>query len=294
MIEISKNPVVSIIYVNYNTLSLLDDSLRSVVRNIGSINYEVIVVDNNSEEFDDTKLKQILPSIKIVRSHTNLGFGGGNNAAAQKATGKYLWLLNTDTLVPKDNHIDKVIQFLEGSSKYAAASPLLVNEKGVYQSSQIAYFPSVARMVLEKPTNFITKLLPATKRLFRSVNADNLSVAERDIESAAAASFIVRRDVFEEVGGFSKQYFMYYEDTDLCKKIAEAGYRIRFLPQSKVVHLLGQSISSSFERKKLYFESQDIYFSQHKSSVSRLSVHVLRIPLVIIYWFKDKMDKSTR
>lgn len=279
-------------YVNYNTLPLLEDSLRSLVKNIKSIDYEVIVIDNNSKEFEGVELKKILPSVKIIKSQTNLGFGGGNNTAAQKATGKYLWLLNTDTLVPKDNHIDKVIQFLESNSSYAAASPLLVNEKGVYQSSQIAYFPSVVRMVLEKPTNFITKLLPATKRLFRSVNADNLAVAERDIESAAAASFIVRRDVFEKVGGFSKQYFMYYEDTDLCKKIAESGYKIRFLPQSKVVHLLGQSISSSFERKKLYFASQDIYFLQWKSAGSRLSVHLLRIPLVAIYWLKDKFAKK--
>ena len=285
----SSKPIISIIYVNYNTHDLLIDSLKSLIKNIGSIDYEVIVIDNNSKQFDESSIKELSKDVTIIRSHTNLGFGGGNNAAALKAKGEYLWLLNTDTLVPKDNHINLVIKYLEENDSYAAASPLLVNEKGVYQSSQIAYFPSVVRMVLEKPTNFITKLIPSTKRMFRSINADNLGVAERDIESAAAASFVVRRSVFEEVGGFSKQYFMYYEDTDLCKKIAVAGYKIRFLPQSKIIHLLGQSISSSFERKKLYFESQDIYFLQWKSRPARLSVHILRIPLVAIYWLKDKL-----
>jgi GT2 family glycosyltransferase len=88
------------------------------------------------------------------------------------------------------------------------------------------------------------------------------------------------------VGGFSKQYFMYYEDTDLCKKIASDGYKIRFVPEAKVVHLLGQSIRSSYERKKMYFKSQDIYFAYWQSRISQLGVKILRLPLVFLYWLR--------
>ncbi len=279
---------VSIIYVNYNTQDLLEASLRSVVKHVKAFNYEVIVVDNASISFLPSELKKIYSDIKIIRSNTNLGFGGGNNLGSKNATGTYLWLLNTDTLIPKDNNLIEVFDFLDKHPNYAAASPLLVNDEGAYQSSQIAYFPTTLRMVLEKPANLLVRYIPSTKRLLSSINADYLPRESREIDSAAAAAFFVRRDVFEDIGGFSKEYFMYYEDTDLCKKISKAGYKIRFIPDSKVVHLLGQSIKSSYERKKMYFRSQDVYFSHWKPTLSRATAKILRLPLVFVYWLKDK------
>lgn len=281
-------PKVSIIYVNYNTQELLEASLRSVVKYVNQFSYEVIVVDNSSIEFRTQPLKKILPSVKIIQSKKNLGFGGGNNLGSQNATGVYLWLLNTDTLIPKNHNLDKVFEFLDIHPNYAAASPLLVNARGEYQSSQIAYFPTTWRMVLEKPTNMFVAKFPKSKKFFANINADYLPRESREIDSAAAAAFFVRRDVFEDIDGFSKEYFMYYEDTDLCKKIAEVGYKIRFVPEAKVVHLLGQSIKSSYERKKMYFRSQDVYFSHWKSTPSRAAAKILRLPLVFVYWLKDK------
>ncbi len=290
MIAMDKSVDVSIIYVNYNTEELLVNSLHSLVQNLKGFSYEVIVVDNASKEFKAQALKQVYSEVKIVHSPENLGFGGGNNAGAAVASGKYLWLLNTDTLIPKDNKLSEIFGFLENHTGYAAASPLLVNESGEYQSSQIAYFPGTLRMVGEKPIKLIVRLLPLTRHFFSQVNADYLPIVDRDIDSAAAASFFIRRSVFEEVGGFSKEYFMYYEDTDLCKKIAGDGYKIRFIPQAKVVHLLGQSIRSSYERKKMYFKSQDIYFAHWRSRWSQLGVQILRTPLVFLYWLRR--DKS--
>ncbi len=286
MESMNKSVDVSIIYVNYNTQALIEDSLNSVIKNLHGFRYEVIVVDNASNSFDKTALKKIYPQVKILIQDKNLGFGGGNNAGAAIANGKYLWLLNTDTLIPKDNELHLIHDFLENHTGYAAASPLLVNKKGEYQSSQIAYFPGVTRMVSEKPLKFIVRVLPATRILFKSVNADYLPLEARDIDSAAAAAFFIRHTIFEEVGGFSKQYFMYYEDTDLCKKIASDGYKIRFVPEAKVVHLLGQSIRSSYERKKMYFKSQDIYFAYWQSRISQLGVKILRLPLVFLYWLR--------
>lgn len=288
MIDTSNKPKVSIIYVNYNTQKLLENSLRSVVKYVSQFSYEVIVVDNASEEFSKSSIKKILPSVKIIENKTNLGFGGGNNLGSSQAQATYLWLLNTDTLIPKSHNLEKIFEFLDTHPNYAAASPLLVNEKGEYQNSQIAYFPATTRMVLEKPTNLIARHLPGLKRVFSVVNADYLPRENREIDSVAAASFFVRRDVFEDVGGFSKEYFMYYEDTDLCKKIATLGYKIRFIPAAKVVHLLGKSIKSSYERKKMYFRSQDIYFSHWKTTPTRAAAKILRLPLLFVYWLKDK------
>ena len=282
------NAKISVVYVNYNTQDLLEDSLRSVVKNIVGYDYEVIVVDNASKSFDVGLLKKIFSNVMIVQEKKNLGFGDGNNTGAKVANGKYIWLLNTDTLVPQGNHLDKVIEFLDTHIDYAAATPLLVNDKDNKQAGQIAHFPSVWRMVAEKPVKLIVKFLPFTHKFFGSLNPSYVPDKDCDVDQAVAASLVVRKSAFDEVGGFSPEYFMYYEDTDLCKKLAMVGYKVRFVPEAKIVHLLGGSITTQHERKQRYFEAQDIYFGKWKSGFSQMTVKVLRLPIKAIYRLKGK------
>ncbi len=277
------SPKVSVIYVNYNTQTLLEDSLRSLVASKPKYSYEVIVEENGSKEFDPKRIKQIFPEVVIVKSQTNLGFGGGNNLGAKKAQGEYLWLLNTDTLIPEDNNFDKVLTWLERHPEYAAASPLLVNENDGEQAAQVARFPSIWRMVLEKPIGLLIRLMPATKRTFGWLNPQFVPSSSVDVDQAVAAALLVRRSVFEKVDGFSKEYFFFYEDTDLCKKFASEGLKVRFVREAKIVHLLGKSISSQYERKQRYYQAQDIYFRKWKSLPARVTVRVLRAPIALIH-----------
>ncbi len=279
-----KKPQVSIIYVNYNTQTLTEASLYTVVKNIKGFSYEVIVVDNASADFDTTKIKAIYPRAKIAKQAKNIGFGGGNNAGAREAKGEILWLLNTDTVIPKENNLGEVVKFLQTHKKYAAATPLITNEEGRVQPAQIAYLPNGWRIVAEKPVKLVVKILPFTKGLFGQVNADYLPLQERDVEFATAASVFVSAKAFNRVGGFSKEYFMYYEDTDLCKKLIDKKYQIRFMPSAKVVHLLGKSNSSNYKRKKMYFASQDTYLSKHKPKSTKIAIKILRSPLIFWYW----------
>ncbi len=279
-----KKPQVSIIYVNYNTQTLAEASLYTVVKNIKGFSYEVIMVDNASAKFDPTALKKIYPRVKIVKQTQNIGFGGGNNAAASVAKGEILWLLNTDTVIPKENNLGYVVKFLQTHKKYAAATPLITNEEGRVQSAQIAYLPNGWRITVEKPVRLIVKLLPFTKGLFGQVNADYLPLQERDVEFATAASLFVTAKAFNKVGGFSKEFFMYYEDTDLCKKLIDKKYQIRFMPSAKVVHLLGKSNSSNYKRKKMYFASQDKYLEKYKTKTTKIAIKILRSPLIFWYW----------
>lgn len=279
-----KKPQVSIIYVNYNTQTLAEASLYTVVKNIKGFSYEVIMVDNASAKFDPTALKKIYPRVKIVKQTQNIGFGGGNNAAASVAKGEILWLLNTDTVIPKENNLGYVVKFLQTHKKYAAATPLITNEEGRVQSAQIAYLPNGWRITAEKPVRLIVKLLPFTKGLFGQVNADYLPLQERDVEFATAASMFVSAKAFHKVGGFSKEFFMYYEDTDLCKKLIDKKYQIRFMPSAKVVHLLGKSNNSNYKRKKMYFASQDKYLEKYKPKTTKIAIKILRSPLIFWYW----------
>lgn len=277
------SPKVSVVYVNYNTQALLENSLRSLVDSKPSYSYEVIVGENGSKEFDAARIKKILPGVVIVESKTNLGFGGGNNLGAKKAQGEYLWLLNTDTLIPSDNNFDKVLTWLERHPEYATASPLLVNENGKEQAAQVARFPRVWRMVMEKPVGLVMRTVPFTRKMFGWLSPQFVPSKSVDVEQAVAAALLVRRSAFEKVGGFSKDYFFFYEDTDLCRKFAEEGLKVRFVREARIIHLLGKSISSQHERKRKYYQAQDIYFRKWKSWPSRVAVRVLRAPIVLLH-----------
>jgi len=278
------NPKVSIIYVDYNTQGLLENSLQSLIRSKPSFRYDVIVVVNGSSNFDAPRVKRLLPKTTIVHAAKNLGFGGGNNLGAEKASGEYLWLLNTDTLVPTGSNMDEVVNWLESHHEYAAATPLLVNAKGQEQSAQVGHFPALWRMILEKPVGLLGRLLPALDSLARGLSPRYVPKSSTDVDQAVAASLVVRKSAFKEVDGFSKEYFFFYEDTDLCRKFSEQGLRVRFVRDAKVVHLLGGSIASQYERKQRYYIAQDIYFLKWKSLVSRVGVKVLRAPLIM--WHK--------
>lgn len=283
-----KKPLLSVIYVNYNTQSLLEDSLRSLVQNLQISNYEVIVVDNASKDFDQKSLINIYSLLKCKVLNNNIGFGGGNNVGAAEAKGKYLWFLNTDTLVPEDNNIPMLLEFLDTNKEYAAATPLLKNADMAVQKAQVANFPSIPRMILEKPFGLIARLIPITKKWQASYNPGYTPDKDCDVEQAVAAALVVRSDVFDGIKGFSKEYFMYYEDTDLCRKIASLGMKIRFFTNAKIIHLLGQSIKSNYKRKQYYYHSQDIYFAKWQSYIQTFMMRLLRLPLKLYYWVRSR------
>lgn len=255
----------SVIYVNYNTEKLMLASLLSLRENFkAETDYEVIVVDNASDGFSATLVKKIFPKSKIIKNDKNLGFGQANNLATKQATGDYLWLLNTDTIIPPDNKLEKVIDFLDANSSYGVASPQLILGNGQPQATQVGRFPSIWRQILQK-------FFPDT-----ALGMHYLPVAPADVPCVAAAAVFIRRQAFNEVGGFTPDYFMYFEDTDLWQKLKRAGHKIRFLPTSKVTHLESQSIKDPSELKKVYFASQDIYYQRWKSSWSQFLLKISR------------------
>lgn len=264
----------SVVYVNYNTEDLLIDSLGSLKKNLrlDAGDYEVLVVDNASSQLNEKKIKNIFKGAKIVYSKKNLGFGGGNNLGVSHAIGDYVWLLNTDTIVPSDNNMHKLINFIESKKDYAAALPLLTDNKGIVQPGQIDNFPTPYRLFIIKP---ICALLKLFFKGAKDIPHD------RDVDVAVAASLIVSREAYLDVGGFDDRYFMYYEDTDFCREINKAGYKIRFFTAAHIIHLWGSSISSSASRKKMYYESQDKYFRKWYGEIFLILLRVFRSPLYV-------------
>jgi GT2 family glycosyltransferase len=257
----------SVVYVNFNTAGLLFDSLLSLHHVDADL--EVIVVDNASElePLDAGQVETAWPGAKIIWSAENVGFGRGCNLGAEQASGQYLWLLNTDTLLEPDNRIGDLIAWLDGHPEYGAATPLLVGQDGNPQAAQVARSQTLGRVVAEKATLIAT----AASRWAISYG-DHL---ERDVDDACAASLVVRADVFRNVGGFDPAFFFFMEDGDLCRKIWLAGCRIRHFTDARVTHLHGQSVKNERTRQEMYYRSLDIYYRKWRPRWEQVGIRVL-------------------
>jgi GT2 family glycosyltransferase len=278
---------VSIIYLNWNTTKLTLNSIRSLRNLNGLFDYEVIVADNGSDNFDPADITKEFPEAKVVENGENLGFARGNNAGAKVARGEYLWILNTDTLVPADHHLERLVEWLDRHPAYAAAAPRLTNDLNEVQPGQVAYFPTPVNILLNIPARLLAGWIPGLKHWAASVNYDYRRLETGDVEVVVAAALFVRRSAFEEVGGFSPEFFFFFEDSDLCRKLWQSRHKIRFVAESHMVHLWGKSITGnrSFSRRKeLYFKSQDVYLRKWHSPIGGWIVKCLRLPLTAKYW----------
>lgn len=258
----------SIIILNYNTPGLVYDCLKSIKEHEPSFDYEVIIVDNSSEDkkAQDSQIKKILLStFYFLLSTPNRGFGAGNNAGAKVAKGEYLFLLNPDTVLTEDS-ISKMIGFIEKHKEIGALTCLLGPDKKTLQKNFFGKFQSLAGLTIRR-YNYQT--IDRSKEFFYS-----------DIVTGAA--LMIKRELFEKVKGFDERFFMYLEDDDLCKRLVDAGYKNAVLLTTKIIHLEGKSISKNSKRKKIYYESQALYWNKHNGSVPTFLMKVVRFPMKII------------
>jgi GT2 family glycosyltransferase len=242
----------SIIIVSYNTKELTAACLDSVFSNLRG-DFEVIVVDNHSIDGSVDFLKKNFDSkIKIIANPENSGFGQANNLAAAGASGKYLFFLNSDTLV-KENILPALSVCFDDLA-VGIAAPLLISDSGEEQEYASGEFPR-----------------------FLNLLAGKIGIKKSgDLEWASGAALIIRREVFDQVDGFDKNYFMYFEDIDLCWAVKKAGYQIKSVPETKVIHLGGKSLALAGERKKIYYRSQDYFYRKHYGRWAALGLRGMR------------------
>jgi len=212
-----KIPLVSIIIVNYNGKTHLEECLSSLEK-IDYKNYEIILVDNNSTDTSVEYVKNTYPSITIIKLNRNYGFAEPNNIGAKNAKGDYLLFLNNDTTV-NPNFISEMVNVLEQDPQIAICQSLLLKPNGEVDSSG----------------DFVDTL----GRAYSSKNKEN---EVKKILSARGASMMVRKDSFWDLGGFDKRFFASFEDVDLGWRAWIWGYKIVLVPNSIVYHKGGQTV----------------------------------------------------
>ena len=218
----------SIVIVNWNTQDLLRDCLRSLLAGLGSLEAEVLVVDNASGDGSVAMLRRDFPEVRLIESDRNLGFAGGNNLALRQVSGRYALLLNTDTLVHGDV-LPRSVAWLDAHRKVAVMGPRVLNADGTVQPSSSA-FPSLRALAMQ--TLGLTKV--ARLDSYRLTGWDRAS--ERRVDVISGCAMFVRRRAMDTVGLLDEAFFFYGEETDWCHRFARAGWEVVFAPIPEITH----------------------------------------------------------
>ncbi len=248
---------VSIIIVNYNTTDLLLQCVDSIVKHTQKVSYEIIVVDNGSEEDSLAPLRQDR-RISLLEQHENLGFGRANNVGATSARGEHLFLLNPDTILVNDA-ISILHQHLVNTPHTGLCGGNIFDADMLPIHSHDRLFPSILSEMDIVFGHLYYKLRYGKNSWF------NHTDSPMKVAMITGADMMVRREVWDEVAGFDPSFFMYYEDADLCVRINEKGYDITNVPQAKIIHLEGKSFHESRARTERYFTGRNVFFRKHYS-----------------------------
>jgi GT2 family glycosyltransferase len=277
---------VSIIIVNYNTAGLLYNCISSLKEKTKDLDYEIIIVDNGSSDDSCDMVRKFHPELTLIENKENLGFGRANNQGAAIARGKYLFLLNTDTLLI-NNAIKVLFGFMEKveNKNIAACGGNLYKADGTPNFSYSLYFPNLFRVFCYRC--HLTFLL--NKENF------NNSGKIKDVAIIIGADLFVRRNVFNDLHGFDPDIFMYVEDGELLYRINKSGYRIVSNPEAMITHLQGSS-SVKIDKLKMEIASYIVFFSKHFSPFAVIIYKLIETFFAfgrsVIYFLIFKKSKS--
>jgi len=223
----------SIIILNYKMRGLVKNCLKAILESEIKVQYELIVVDNNSGDGVEEMIKERFPQVKFIQTNANLGMGGGNNAGIREAQGKYVLILNPDIFV-FPNSLQRMIDFAKTREDIGALAPRLLNPDKSFQETcyrwHKIYTPIFRR-------TFFGRLGFGKKELRRFLMSDWDHGSTREVDWIQGSCLLIPKNVLDQVGLFDERFFMYFEDTDLCRRIQNAGYKNIYLAEAEVVHL---------------------------------------------------------
>ncbi|MDR3707772.1 MAG: glycosyltransferase family 2 protein [Capsulimonadaceae bacterium] len=265
-------PKLSVIIVSYNTREMTLSCLSTLYAGLGDVSAEVWMVDNGSVDGSVAAVRAAYPDVLVIDTGENLGFGVANNRAMEQASGDYFLLLNSDAF-PIGDAVTQLTAYMDQHPRVGVAGPRLLNADGTLQLSCFR-FPSPLQAWMENL--WITKLFAnhAVAGDYRRWAHDR----ERDVDFVIGACMIVRREVFEKVGGFDPRFFMYAEETDWQRRIHDAGWTVAFTPSADVTHWGGASgLASAGKTREYFFASLDRYVRKHHGVTGLISMRLAMI-----------------
>jgi GT2 family glycosyltransferase len=246
--------------VNWNAREPLRAALRSILSHPPRFPYEIVVLDNASSDGSVQMLEKEFPEVRLLVSEQNLGFSRGHNLAARAARGKYLFILNPDTeVIPPA--LELLVDYAEQHPEVAIIGPKILNPDGSLQYSCRRFPNPTAALFRNTPLGKLFPNNPYT-RDYLMTDWDHNSI--REVDWVSGAALFIRRVVYEQLGGFDERFFMYCEDTDLCYRAWQAGYRVIYYPEPKIVHAIGRSTDLVANKMIITFhKSMYLFYKKH-------------------------------
>jgi GT2 family glycosyltransferase len=261
---------VSIIVVSYNTEALLKQCLESVFARTLDIEFEIIVIDNASSDGSRRMVKEVFPGVILIENQKNLGFGQANNLGFKYAKGRNVFLLNSDTIL-LNNAVKILSDYLDDNLQTGICGGNLFDENENPAHSFMRCLPS---LFLELNSLF------RNNRLFRIRYGKNLQFNYTnnplEVGYITGADMMLRTSILNTVGGFDPDFFMYYEETELTYRIKRLGFSIYNVPNARIIHLGGKSFSNNNEKKKLFLNSEDLYYRKTHSWLGKKIIYFIK------------------
>jgi GT2 family glycosyltransferase len=251
---VGKQLDISIVIVNYNAKDFLEKCLRAVFQEMKGVDFEVWLVDNASKDDSLEMVRREFPEVRIIANKENVGFAKANNQAIEKAKGRYIFLLNPDTIL-LDENLKELVGFLEEHPEAGACGPLVLNNDGSMQRqckrgdptfwTSFTYYSGLWRLFPESQW--------WRKTFGRYFVLDKPDDEACEVDQLSGAAMIVKKEAIDKIGPMSEDYVMYWEDVDWCFRIRAGGWKIYYVPLARITHYGGASGSQLRVFKNLWY-----------------------------------------
>lgn len=251
----------SIIIVNWNVKDLLYHCIQSLLeagQNHPNLTTEMIVVDSASTDGSPQMVRAEFPQVRLIAGNRNLGYAGGNNVGAAAAGGRYLLLLNPDTVV-KAEALRQMVDYMDAQPAVGALGPQLLWPDGSAQSSR-RRFPTLGSLFWE--STLLGQWRPHQRHIRRYHMTDCPADQPQPVDWVVGAALLIRRAAWDQVGPFDETFFMYFEETDWCRRCTAAGWEIHYLPTAQMIHYEGKSSEQVIAVRTIRFQRSKIYYTR--------------------------------
>jgi GT2 family glycosyltransferase len=290
---------VSIIIVNWNTRDLLRGCLHSIYQQTRESTFEIFVVDNASHDGSAEMVRSEFPTVRIIANTRNYGFAAANNLGIRQALGRYILLLNPDTII-LDGAIDHCVRYADAHVDVGVVGCQVLEDGNRIQRTGFS-FPSPANLFLT--LSGLSRAFPRSRLFGRPELGWWKRDSEQDLDVISGMFMLVRRKAFEKVGLLDEAFFVYSEEADWCYRFSRAGWRRVFTPSARIIHLDGGSKSTSQVSIKMFVQMQKssmIYFRKNLGFTASLLAKIIYIvsnTVRLVAWFLISLisrDRSYR
>lgn len=275
---------VSIIFVNYRTSKILIEAISSVIAHTKDLSYEIIIVDNNSQDDSEKELKDCFgEQIQYIQLPENVGFGRANNEGLQIAQGRNILFLNPDILLI-NNAVYILCSYLDTHNETGAVGGNLYTTDKKPNFSYNKIRPSILDEIDQAFSRILSRILFGHNARF------NYTQHVIEVDFISGADLMIPKHILDNIGAFDPQFFMYYEDSELCWRIKKLGKKVINIPTAQIIHLEGKSYKTNLRRERNALESRKLYFEK---TYPGFYVYIANIVYIILLYIAIQIYRWT-